>query len=116
MIKLSGLNKFFNKNRQNQIHVLNNVNLELPERGLVAVYGKSGCGKTTLLNVIGGLDGVESGSVLIDGADLSSNTDVLRNQYVGYIFQNYNLHKQETVFDNVAAALRLCGMEDPAEI
>ncbi|MCL2817477.1 MAG: ABC transporter ATP-binding protein/permease [Clostridiales bacterium] len=116
MIRLSGLNKFFNKNRQNQIHVLNNVNLELPEKGLVAIYGKSGCGKTTLLNVIGGLDGVESGSVLIDGADMSVDTDVLRNQYVGYVFQNYNLHKQETVFENVAAALRLCGMDDAAEI
>ena len=56
MIRIEKLHKFFNKGRQNEIHVINDVNLELGERGMVAIFGKSGCGKTTLLNVIGGLD------------------------------------------------------------
>ena len=56
MIKLNSLHKYFNKGRQNEIHVINDVSLDLPERGMVAIFGKSGCGKTTLLNVIGGLE------------------------------------------------------------
>ena len=57
MIEIKGLHKFFNKGRPNEIHVINDVSLTLPEKGMVAIFGKSGCGKTTLLNVIGGLDG-----------------------------------------------------------
>ena len=112
MISIKGLNKFFNKGRQNQIHVINNVSLELPEKGMVAIFGPSGCGKTTLLNVIGGLDRFAGGSLCIDGRNIRRGTDLIRNQYVGYIFQNYNLNKSESCFDNVADALRLCGMTD----
>ena len=115
MIKIQGLNKFFNKGKQNQIHVINDVSLELPTSGMVAIFGKSGCGKTTLLNVIGGLDGYESGSLTIEGNDIGKDTDVIRNKYIGYIFQNYNLNKSQTCFENIASALRLCGIND-AEI
>ena len=83
---------------------------------MIAIFGKSGCGKTTLLNVIGGLDGYASGSLTIEGRDIRKDTDDIRNAYVGYIFQNYNLHKTQTCFDNVADALRLCGMTDKDEI
>ena len=116
MIRIQGLNKFFNKGRQNEIHVINDVSLELPEKGMVAIFGKSGCGKTTLLNVIGGLDSYESGSLTVEGRDVRENTDDTRNKYVGYIFQNYNLHKTRTCAENVADALRLCGMRDEDEI
>ncbi len=116
MIKLNSLNKYFNKGKQNEIHVINDVSLELPESGIVAVFGRSGCGKTTLLNVIGGLDSVESGSITIDGESINQNTDALRNKYIGYIFQNYNLHVGETCFENVANALRLCGVSDTETI
>ena len=116
MISIKGLNKFFNKGRQNQIHVINNVSLELPEKGMVAIFGPSGCGKTTLLNVIGGLDKFAGGSLCIDGKNIRRGTDLIRNQYVGYIFQNYNLNKSESCFDNVANALRLCGIKDQSVI
>lgn len=116
MIKINSLNKFFNKGRSNEIHVINDISLELPEKGMVAIFGKSGCGKTTLLNVIGGLDNFHSGSVSIKGENVSENTDVLRNKYIGYIFQNYNLQKEETCAKNVANALLLCGMTDKKEI
>ena len=116
MISIKGLNKFFNKGRQNQIHVINNVSLELPEKGMVAIFGPSGCGKTTLLNVIGGLDRFAGGSLCIDGKNIRRGTDLIRNQYVGYIFQNYNLNKSESCFDNVANALRLCGIKDQSVI
>jgi len=116
MISIKGLNKYFNKGRQNEIHVINDVTLTLPDKGMVAIFGKSGCGKTTLLNVIGGLDSFAGGEVSIDGLDISKNTDDIRNRYIGYIFQNYNLSKGVSCFDNVAAALRLCGENDEEEI
>ncbi len=112
MIRIQGLHKFFNKGRQNEIHVINDVSLELPERGMVAVFGKSGCGKTTLLNVIGGLDSFKSGSLTVEGQDIRQDTDTVRNRSIGYIFQNYNLNKSESCFENVADALRLCGVSD----
>ena len=112
MIRLEHLNKYFNKGRQNEIHVINDISLELPEKGMVAIFGKSGCGKTTLLNVIGGLDRFSGGSLTVDGQSIRQDTDALRNREIGYIFQNYNLNKSESCYDNVADALRLCGMKD----
>ena len=112
MIKINSLQKYFNRGKGNEIHVLNDITMELPERGMVAIFGRSGCGKTTLLNVIGGLDSYLSGSVEIDGEKITTNSDALRNRHIGYIFQNYNLSSGDTCFDNVAAALRLCGMSD----
>ena len=116
MITIKGLNKFFNKGRQNEIHVLNNIGLELPDRGMVAIFGRSGCGKTTLLNVIGGLDKYADGIVNIEGQSIRSDPDGIRNRYMGYIFQNYNLNRDVSCFENVADALRLCGMTDESEI
>ncbi len=116
MIKINSLHKYFNKGRQNEIHVINNVSLELPERGMVAIFGESGCGKTTLLNVIGGLDKFASGTLTIEDQSIGKNTDDIRNKYTGFIFQNYNLQVGETNYENVADALRLCGMTDESEI
>lgn len=116
MIRIQGLHKYFNRGKQNEIHVINDVSLDLPEKGMVAIFGKSGCGKTTLLNVIGGLDGFAEGTLTIEGKSIKTGTDIIRNQYIGYIFQNYNLNKAESCFDNVADALRLCGMTDENEI
>ncbi|MBO4325360.1 MAG: ABC transporter ATP-binding protein/permease [Lachnospiraceae bacterium] len=116
MIKLQGLHKFFNKGKSNEIHVINDISFDFPEHGMVAIFGRSGCGKTTLLNVIGGLDKVQKGSVFIEGQEMSASKDELRNRYIGYIFQNYCLNGNESCFDNVATALRLCGMDDEEEI
>jgi ABC-type lipoprotein export system ATPase subunit/ABC-type antimicrobial peptide transport system permease subunit len=116
MIKINSLHKYFNRGKQNELHVINDITLDLPERGMVAIFGKSGCGKTTLLNVIGGLDRFGSGTLCIDGQDIKKNTDDIRNRYIGYIFQNYNLNVEESCFENVADALKLCGVRDSEEI
>ena len=119
-ISIRDADKYYNRGKGNQIHVINRIGLELPESGMVAVFGRSGCpsgsGKTTLLNAIGGLDTLDSGSILVDGQDMRQNTDYLRNRYIGYIFQNYNLNVSQTVGENVANALILCGMTDREEI
>ena len=116
MIKINKLDKYYYKNRSNEIHVLKSLDLELPDKGMVAVFGRSGCGKTTLLNVIGGLDKSGSGNIEIDGQNLKKDTDELRNRCIGYVFQNYCLNTTRTVFDNVADALRLYGVVDEDDI
>ena len=120
MVRLEHVNKYFNKNKKNEIHVINETSLEMESRGLVALLGPSGCGKTTLLNVIGGLDKVNGGKVYVNGeritGRLSHKTDKIRNLNIGYIFQNYNLVDNMTVFDNVAIALKMVGVKDEKEL
>lgn len=120
MIKILNLNKWYNKRSSNAIHAINNTSLEFEDKGLVALLGNSGCGKTTLLNSIGGLDNPDSGEIYIDGRKISPRRsgakDALRNLYIGYIFQNYNLIDDETVFNNVSIVLKMMGFSNAEEI
>ena len=120
MIKLENVNKFFYKHKKNQIHVINNTSLILEDKGMVALLGPSGCGKTTLLNVIGGLDKIDSGKIYINGERISkrsiSKVDKIRNVNIGYIFQDYYLVNNMTVYDNVALVLKINGIKDKDEI
>ena len=120
MIKLEKVNKYFYRHKKNQIHVINNTSLELEEKGLVSLLGPSGCGKTTLLNAIGGLDKINKGKIYIDGKRISKRSvrkiDKIRNLNIGYIFQDYNLVENMTVFDNVALSLRINGIKNKEEI
>lgn len=111
-INLKNLFKTYNKGKSNEQKVLDNITLEFEKTGLYTIYGPSGCGKTTLLNTIGGLDKVDNGSIVIDSQNVNINTDYLRNKYIGFIFQNYYLNDNETVFDNVAFSLILKGVKD----
>jgi ABC-type lipoprotein export system ATPase subunit/cell division protein FtsX len=117
MIKVLHLDKYFNRHQKNEIHVLNDITLEFPQKGLVILLGASGSGKTTLLNVIGGLDKVQGGIIDFGGEvikDYDANTwDQIRNESVGYIFQNYNLLPELSVFDNVAFVLKMIGINHP---
>ncbi len=115
MIKLINVNKYFNKKKPNEIHVIKDTSLELGDSGLVALLGKSGSGKTTLLNVISGLDDYESGSIIIDGIDMGNNRDKwddVRAKKIGYIFQDYYLHEDKSVYDNLELSLKLAGQSD----
>ena len=119
MIEIKEVNKYFNKGRKNEIHAINNTTLSLPDNGLIALLGESGCGKTTMLNAIGGLDTINSGSIYINDQKISTrNTyavDKIRNLNVGYIFQDYKLMDDMTVYDNVAMALTMVGIKSQAE-
>ena len=120
MIRLVKVNKYFNKKKSNEIHVINDTSIELENKGLVTFLGNSGCGKTTLLNAIGGLDKVDSGEIYIDDDRITTKSngkkDEIRNVSVGYIFQNYNLIEDDTVFENVALVLKMMGIKDKKEI
>ncbi len=120
MLTITNVNKYFNRHKKNEIHVINNTSLTLADNGLVALLGPSGCGKTTLLNCIGGLDSIKSGSIYINDQKISSRcagkVDKIRNLNVGYIFQDYKLIDNKTVFDNVALVLTMLGIKDKKEI
>lgn len=120
MIKIEKVNKYYNKGKANQIHVIDNTSMTLPDKGIVCLLGPSGCGKTTLLNAIGGLDKVDNGTITIDGQRItrfsSSKIDSIRNARIGYIFQNFNLLDDRTVFENVAIALRMIGIRDKTTV
>lgn len=120
MIKVTKLQKYYNKGKQNEIHVIDNTTIEFPETGLVAITGPSGCGKTTLLNVIGGLDKFAGGEIDFDGKVIqhynSIEMDVIRNKYIGYIFQNYYLLTDKTVYENVEVSLNMAGLYDKDKI
>ncbi len=119
MIKITELNKYFNKKKSNEIHVINNTSLELPSSGLVSFLGHSGSGKTTLLNVIGGLDKA-TGTIAYDSFEMKKynmhKMDVYRSKHIGYVFQNYNLILEETVYDNLKVALEIIGVTNLEEI
>ena len=119
MVRLENVYKYFNKRRKNEIRAICNTSLEL-DKGLVALLGPSGCGKTTLLNAIGGLDKVNSGKIYINGKKItkvmSSRVDEIRNLNIGYIFQDYKLIDNMSVFDNVAIVLKMIGIKDKKEI
>lgn len=120
MIRLNNVNKFFNRKKKNEIHVIDNTSFEIKDNGLIALLGPSGCGKTTLLNAIGGLDDVNSGDIFLDDERITKRSswkrDEIRNLKIGYIFQNYNLIDNMTVFDNIAIVLKMIGIKDKEEI
>ena len=120
MIRLEHVNKYFNKGKKNEIHVINDLNLKLNNNGLVCLLGPSGCGKTTILNAVGGLDKVRNRKIYIDDERITKRSikkiDKIRNLKVGYIFQDYKLIDSLSVFDNVALVLKMIGIKDKDEI
>lgn len=116
MIEIKNLNKFYNKGKKNEVHVLNDINLSLDATGLVCILGESGSGKTTLLNTIGGLDTFSGGSISIDGTSVSKYNpkvmEPIRNDHFDYVFQNYYLLKDYSVAYNIKLALNRYNMTE----
>ncbi len=115
-IKVENIVKTFNRHSRNANKVLKGVSFELPDSGLVCIFGKSGSGKTTLLNIIGGLEKADSGKVYIDGECTSGKTDKIRNAKIGFIFQNYYLEKGYTIAEILRNQMIIAGFKDEKEI
>lgn len=117
MLKLKEIKKDYTVG-DSCVHALKGINLEFRENEFVAILGHSGCGKTTLLNIIGGLDQYTSGDLIINDKSTKNFTDEdwdsYRNHSIGFVFQSYNLIPHQTVLSNVELALTLSGVA-PAE-
>ncbi len=110
VLELKNVNKIYDGS-EIHVHAVNNVTLEFQEAEFAAIVGPSGSGKTTLLNLIGGLDMPSSGSITIDGTDLSqlksSQLIDFRMRNIGFVFQAYNLIPVLTAKENVEFIMSL---------
>ena len=113
MIQLSEAKKIYGTG-ESTVHALSGISLNIQKGEFVAITGKSGCGKTTLLNIIGLLDNLTEGNYALSGQDVRHLSDKakarLRFQTFGYIFQSFNLLSSHTVAENVALPLGYAGV------
>lgn len=113
MLELKNIVKDY-KVGDNVVHALKGVSIDFRESEFVSILGQSGCGKTTLLNIIGGLDRYTEGDLIIGGKSTkqfkNSDWDAYRNHSIGFVFQSYNLIPHQTVLSNVELALTLSGV------
>ena len=113
MLELKNIRKIY-VTGDTQLAALDGVSLCFRENEFVSILGASGCGKTTLLNIVGGLDRYSSGDLVINGRSTKSfrdkDWDTYRNHSIGFVFQSYNLIPHQTVLANVELALTLSGV------
>lgn len=114
MLQLSNITKRYEAGELS-VDALRGVSLDFRKSEFVAILGQSGCGKTTLLNIIGGLDKYTTGDLIINGKSTKDfkdrDWDAYRNYTIGFVFQSYNLIPHQTVLQNVEIALALSGVK-----
>lgn len=110
MIELNNVSKVFGK-KDNAFTALSDISLKLPDNKSIAVIGKSGSGKSTLLHLLGGLDRPSSGSIIINGQDLTKLTkkemDHYRSHDLGFVFQSFFVEANQSCYQNVALPLEI---------
>lgn len=113
MLKLKNITKTYISGDE-KVEALKGIDIEFRKSEFVSILGQSGCGKTTLLNIIGGLDRYTSGDLIINGKSTKDfkdrDWDAYRNYSVGFVFQSYNLISHQTVLSNVELALTISGV------
>ena len=113
MLELKNITKDY-VSGDSTVQALKGISIEFRKSEFVSILGQSGCGKTTLLNIVGGLDRYTSGDLVINGKSTKKfkdkDWDVYRNYSVGFVFQNYNLIPHQTVLSNVELALTISGV------
>lgn len=112
ILEARNLKKVYGKGEA-QVNALNGINLTVKRGEFVAIVGTSGSGKSTFLNIAGGLDVPTSGEIIIDGKTLGAFTEkeltIFRRRMIGFIFQNYNLIPMLNVYENIILPLKLDG-------
>ena len=116
MIELRGVSKSV-PSGSGTLTILHSTDLTIPEGGVVTIVGASGSGKSTLLGLIAGLDAPSSGSIVIDGVDITTlGEDALarlRGARIGFVFQSFHLLPSLTAFENVLVPIEIAGGADP---
>ncbi len=116
MIKLENVEKYFYRGEPREVHALREINLTIEKGEFTLFNGPSGCGKTTLLNAIGALDDVDSGSVYLDNKDIARLDEKARTKLrlneMGFVFQAYNLVPVLTVSENISFIMKLRGFSE----
>ncbi len=119
MLRLQNITKVYKENGVDSVTALQDINLVLPKTGLVVLTGSSGCGKTTLLNILGGLDRPTTGELYLDRMRVDDREeawwDGFRSTTLGFLFQDFNLLENMTVRENIQLPLSLCGLSDEAK-
>ncbi len=119
MLKISNVTKTYRMKKSEDVVALKDISLSIEETGMVFVLGKSGSGKSTFLNVLGGLDRFDCGEIEICGKSSKdfnqSDFDSYRNTFIGFIFQEYNILEDFTVGANIALAIELQGKKATSE-
>ena len=114
ILKISELHKRYNESKSNEVHALQGINLTINQGDMMAIMGSSGCGKTTLLNMIGHLDRRSSGEIVINDVATSTLSDAqmtaFRRDNIGFIFQLFNLFPFLSAVENVETPLLLSGV------
>ena len=121
MLSIRGLTKIYQAVKGASVEALSSVSADFGDKGLVFLLGKSGSGKSTMLNLLGGFDMPTSGEIIVNGRSSASfsksDFDSYRNTFVGFVFQEYNLIENYTVGTNIGLALELQGKKaDRADI
>ena len=115
MLKLREITKDYVTKGVPTVHALKGLTINFRRNEFVAILGASGCGKTTLLNIIGGLDRYTSGDLIIEGKSTKDYTDrdwdTYRNHSIGFVFQSYNLITHQSILSNVELALTMSGIK-----
>lgn len=115
MLKIQNIRKVYAEGTDNAVVALKDISITFRENEFVSILGQSGCGKTTLLNIVGGLDRYSSGDLIINGKSTKKyddrDWDTYRNHSIGFVFQSYNLIPHLTILENVALALTIGGVE-----
>lgn len=113
MIEIKNINKTYKPKSKNKVTAIKGVDLEFSRHGLVFLLGKSGSGKSTFLNILGGLDSANTSRIYINEEKLDRFDETTcsnyRNTYVGFIFQEYNLLSELNVYKNIELALQMLG-------
>lgn len=110
MLQLNHITKIYHTASKEEVIALSDISLSLDGNGLVFIVGQSGSGKTTFLNLVGGLDLADQGEILIEGSVLGKDISLekYRQNHVGFVFQEYNLLENLTVYENIAIAVSGC--------
>ena len=118
IVSAANLKKYYGT-EPNLIKALDGVSLEIEKGEFAAIVGSSGSGKTTLLNMLGALDRPDSGTVTIDGSELTAMSEeertVFRRRKIGFVFQNYNLVPILSGYENIVLPLELDGQPPQAD-